>query len=110
MASDVTGDVGSFGVADGADFAERTVAAHARLRWWREVASSPCFYGIYSGVRNLFGSASVSPDQALLNAERIIDLERAVGQYPRSPYRAGSSAGRGSCGSGTSSTGRSTSS
>lgn len=37
------------------------------------------FYGMYSLVRNLFGSGSVEPAVALANAERIIAVEEALG-------------------------------
>ena len=43
------------------------------------------FYGIYSLVRNLFGSALVSgsqvPVEAFINAVRVIRIERALGSY-----------------------------
>jgi hypothetical protein len=53
----------------------------ARLRWWREVAIVAAFYGVYTGVRNLFGSASVSPDRALDHAEQMIELEKTIGLF-----------------------------
>jgi hypothetical protein len=53
----------------------------ARLRWWREVAIVAAFYGTYTAVRNLFGSASVSPERALGNARQMIELERAIGLF-----------------------------
>ena len=52
-----------------------------RLRWWREVAIVASFYGIYTAVRNLFGSASVSPARALGHAHTVIRLERDVGLF-----------------------------
>jgi len=51
------------------------------LRWWREVAYVAAFYACYSAVRNLFGSAAVSPQVAFDNALRVIDVERALGLY-----------------------------
>ena len=57
------------------------VAPTLRLRWWCEVAIVASFYGIYTAVRNLFGSASVSPDHALENARQIIRVERAIGLF-----------------------------
>ena len=51
------------------------------LHWWAEVALVLAFYAIYSAIRNLFGSESVEPAVALANAERVIDLERALGLY-----------------------------
>jgi hypothetical protein len=52
-----------------------------RLRWWREVLLVAAFYGLYSTVRNIFGSQSVSPAKAFAHAKDIIKLERAVGLY-----------------------------
>ncbi len=51
------------------------------LRWWREVAYIVAFYLVYSGIRNRFGSAAVSPDVAKDNADRVIAAERAFGTY-----------------------------
>ncbi len=51
------------------------------LHWWAEVLLVLGFYAVYSAIRNLFGSESVSPADALANAERIIDLEKALGLY-----------------------------
>lgn len=51
------------------------------LRWWVEVLLIFGFYAVYSVVRNLFGSESVTPLTALRNAERIIELERSLGLY-----------------------------
>jgi hypothetical protein len=55
--------------------------AHPRLRWWIELAIVLAFYGIYSVVRNVFGSAKVSPDAALENALDVIHLERTIGLF-----------------------------
>lgn len=56
-----------------------------RTLWWKEALIIGAFYGVYSLVRNLFGSALVSgnqiPVEAFLNAMRIIRVERAVGLY-----------------------------
>jgi hypothetical protein len=49
-----------------------------RNRWWREVLYIAAFYLVYSSIRNLFGSAQVSPDTALRNAYRIIDLQQLL--------------------------------
>jgi hypothetical protein len=53
--------------------------------WWKEALIVGTFYGIYSLVRNLFGSALVSgsqiPVEAFLNAMRVIRIERALGLY-----------------------------
>ena len=51
------------------------------LHWWAEVLLVLGFYAVYSAIRNLFGSETVEPATALANAERIIDLERALGLY-----------------------------
>ena len=52
-----------------------------RLRWWKEVVFVLVFYGVYSFIRNQFGSAAGNSVQALTNAKRIIDLERDLGTY-----------------------------
>ena len=53
--------------------------------WWKEALIVGVFYGIYSLVRNLFGSALVTgsqiPVEAFLNAMRVIRVERALGLY-----------------------------
>ena len=51
------------------------------LHWWAEVVLVLAFYAVYSAIRNLFGSESVEPAVALANAERVIELERALGLY-----------------------------
>jgi hypothetical protein len=51
------------------------------LHWWAEVVLILTFYVVYSAVRNRFGSESVDVSTALANAERVIDLERALGLY-----------------------------
>ncbi len=57
------------------------VSSDERARWWVEVALVLAFYGIYTGIRNLFGSASVTPQRALDNANDVIRIERAVGLF-----------------------------
>lgn len=52
-----------------------------RLRWYREVLLVAAFYGIYTLVRNQFGSASVDPQRALANALKVIRVERALGLF-----------------------------
>lgn len=52
-----------------------------RLRWWREAIYVVAFYGVYSVIRNLFGSAAVGAEHAFHNAERVIDVERALGSF-----------------------------
>ncbi|HMK10928.1 MAG TPA: phosphatase PAP2 family protein [Acidimicrobiales bacterium] len=49
--------------------------APRRLYWWREALYVLAFYGVYSYIRNQFGSASVSPDVAYRNARHIIRME-----------------------------------
>ncbi|HIG25511.1 MAG TPA: phosphatase PAP2 family protein [Acidimicrobiia bacterium] len=51
------------------------------LRWWAEVLLVLAFYATYTTTRNQFGSVSVSPQQALENAESIIDFERSLGLF-----------------------------
>ena len=52
-----------------------------RLYWWREAIYVLLFYGVYSAVRNLFGSAAVSAEHAFNNAKIIRTMERALGSY-----------------------------
>ena len=62
----------------------RTTREH-RTTWWKEALIVVVFYGVYSLVRNLFGSALVSgsqvPVEAFINAIRMIRVERALGLY-----------------------------
>ena len=54
------------------------------LRWWREVLLVLVFYGIYSWVRNQFGSAGspvASYNEAYDHALEIIDLQKSVGLF-----------------------------
>ena len=53
----------------------------AGLNLWVEVVLVAGVYIAYSMVRNLFGSAAVEPAVAALNADRVIDIEKAVGLY-----------------------------
>ncbi|HEY6533546.1 MAG TPA: phosphatase PAP2 family protein [Acidimicrobiales bacterium] len=53
----------------------------APIHWWREIAYVVVFYGIYTLVRNQFGSATVGAQHAFDNAVRIIDLEKALGIF-----------------------------
>jgi hypothetical protein len=52
-----------------------------KLYWWREAIYVLLFYGVYSAVRNLFGSAAVSAEHAFNNAEIVRTIERALGSY-----------------------------
>ncbi|MDG2114185.1 MAG: phosphatase PAP2 family protein [Actinomycetota bacterium] len=55
-----------------------------RLRWWREIVYVLVFYGVYSWIRNQFGSSgnfSATSASALRNAEWVIDVERAIGLF-----------------------------
>jgi hypothetical protein len=63
---------------------DRDAPAPARLRWWREVAFVVAFYGIYSLVRNQFGSAGspiVAHREAFQHARTVIHIERALGLF-----------------------------
>jgi len=51
------------------------------LRLWIEALLVGGVYLAYGMVRNLFGSAAVEPKVAAANADRIIDLEEAIGLY-----------------------------
>lgn len=59
----------------------RGPARGVRLRWWREALLVLVFYGVYTAVRNSFGSEAVSPEEAFRNAERVIDVQRALGLF-----------------------------
>lgn len=56
-----------------------------RLRWWVELLLIAAFYGVYSFVRNLFGSQGTGDDidvsVAFEHARQIIDIEKAMGLY-----------------------------
>jgi hypothetical protein len=52
-----------------------------KLRWWFEILAVATFYGIYTTVRNNFGSAKVSPEHAYNNADRVIRFEKALGLF-----------------------------
>lgn len=64
-----------------AENAEEARTRAASLRWWREVLYVLAFYGLYSFVRNRFGSAAVSPLHAFNNAKRVIRVEELLGLY-----------------------------
>jgi hypothetical protein len=61
------------------------IEARGRLRWWREVLYIAAFYGIYSAVRNTFGSAGgvgrASVDIAFNHAKAVIAIQDAVGLW-----------------------------
>jgi hypothetical protein len=59
----------------------RVITRTPRSLWWREVLYIALFYGVYSTIRNLFGSAQVSPATALGNTYRLIDWERSLFLY-----------------------------
>lgn len=52
-----------------------------RLRWWKEATYVLLFYGIYSVIRNQFGSAAVSPATAFRHAKDVIHVERMLGSF-----------------------------
>jgi len=52
-----------------------------RVRWWREVLYVLGFYGIYTLVRNQFGSAGVGPERAFGHALRVIHVEESLGLF-----------------------------
>lgn len=63
-------------------FARRmAVGKSAGLNLWTEALLVGGVYFAYSIVRNLFGSAAVTPDVAAANADRIIAIEKAMGLY-----------------------------
>lgn len=52
-----------------------------RIRILREVVYIAAFYGLYTLVRNQFGSATVDSAEAYANAIRLIDVERFLGIF-----------------------------
>ena len=64
----------------GAD-SERDQRRQLGLRWWKELAFVAAFYGVYTLIRDEFGSASVGAAHALHNATRVIDLEKWLGIF-----------------------------
>ena len=56
-----------------------------RVFWWKEALIVAIFYGIYSWIRNLFGSNEIAadgvPEQAFTNAERVIEWQLWMGLY-----------------------------
>ena len=56
-------------------------AATKHLRWWKEAIYVLAFYGVYSWIRNQFGSESVSYEHAFDNAKEMIQVERWLGLY-----------------------------
>lgn len=53
----------------------------AGLHVWKEAILISVVYAAYSFVRNEFGSSAVEPAVAARNADRIIDIEKALGLY-----------------------------
>src|SRR5690242_10058358 len=62
-------------------FTEQASRARPRLYWWREILYILAFYGIYTFIRNQFGSAAVSPARAYHNATKVIRIERLFGLF-----------------------------
>jgi hypothetical protein len=58
-----------------------TSARASGLRWWKELLFVGCFYGVYTIIRDEFGSASVGATHALHNAEHIIRIEQWFGIF-----------------------------
>jgi len=63
--------------------APRRARRPVRLRWWIEIGLTLLFYGVYSLIRNQFGSAlgQAVKDDAYDNARRVIEVERLLGLY-----------------------------
>jgi hypothetical protein len=53
----------------------------AGLRWWKEVFLAVVVYGVYSIVRNQFGSAGGDPGPAYGHALDLIEIEKALHLY-----------------------------
>lgn len=60
----------------------------AGLRFWKEAVLISAVYVAYSFVRNEFGSTAVEPAVAARNADRIIDIEEAMGLYVEADIQA----------------------
>ena len=62
-----------------------TTESGRRLRWWRELLYVALFYGIYSAVRNKFGSAGgvgrESVAHAFGHAKDVIDIQKFFGLW-----------------------------
>jgi hypothetical protein len=61
--------------------ADRVERADLGLAWWKELLFVAGFYGIYTFIRDEFGSASVGAVHALHNATRVIHLEQWLGIF-----------------------------
>lgn len=66
---------------DGTDTVTDRPKVDAHLRWWLEVLIVLAFYLIYTGIRNSISTSPAAAGSALLNAERIIDLEAFFGLF-----------------------------
>jgi hypothetical protein len=73
---DATADPGDPPADVEVEVEERDQRRQLGLRWWKELAFVAVFYGIYTLIRDEFGSASVGTAHALHNATRVIDLEK----------------------------------
>ena len=82
-----------------------------RLHWWSEVAIIGAFYGVYTLIRNQFGSelGSSVKQAAIDNAYDMIGWSGPFTSSARRASRTCSSNGTASSSSGTSSTGSATS-
>jgi hypothetical protein len=67
---------GEAGSTSAAPVTATASASSLGLRWWKELLYIAVFYGVYSVIRNQFGSASVSESMALHHAEWVIRIER----------------------------------
>ena len=81
------------------DAGDDTTDDDAPLRWWVEIGLTVAFYVVYSAIRNQFGSALGDSVRgaSFRNAERIIDIERAMGLYVEEGSTTPSFRGTGSC-------------
>ena len=73
----------------------RTLRKEKGLRWWVEILVIAVFYGIYSLIRNQFGSDTVAQSAEILtgaakdayeNAKDVIAVERFFRSIPRAPH------------------------
>jgi hypothetical protein len=74
-------DLDDAAVAGSGQTGDPSGRADLGLRWWKELLFVAGFYGVYTIIRDEFGSASVGTVHALHNANRVIHLEQWLGIF-----------------------------
>jgi hypothetical protein len=74
-------DLDDAAVAGSGETGDPSGRADLGLRWWKELLFVAGFYGVYTIIRDEFGSASVGTVHALHNANRVIHLEQWLGIF-----------------------------